>query len=85
MAYGVFLSSGAVLLEEISFHRYPRPRDLVRLLLVGIAENFGYRQLTVVWRLRAFIDHARGVRSWGAMQRVGWAASGAAPALGDNR
>jgi hypothetical protein len=52
---------------------------------VGIAENFGYRQLTVVWRLRAFIDHARGVRSWGAMQRVGWAMSGAAPALGDNR
>jgi cellulose synthase/poly-beta-1,6-N-acetylglucosamine synthase-like glycosyltransferase len=83
VAYGVFLSLGAVLLEEISFHRYPRPPDLVRLLLVGVVENFGYRQLTVVWRLRAFVDHARGVRSWGAMQRVGWRATGATPALGD--
>jgi cellulose synthase/poly-beta-1,6-N-acetylglucosamine synthase-like glycosyltransferase len=84
VAYGVFLSVGAVLLEEISFHRYPHPRDLARLLLVGIVENFGYRQLTVVWRLRAFVDHARGIRSWGAMQRVGWTTSGAAAALENN-
>ncbi len=72
--YGVFHSTGAVLLEEISFHRYPRPRDLVHLMLMGIAENFGYRQLTVVWRLKAFVDYARGVRTWGTMQRVGWSA-----------
>jgi len=72
VVYGVFFSMGAVLLEEVSFHRYPRPRDLVRLLLAAIGENFGYRQLTVFWRLRAFFDYARGNRSWGAMQRIGW-------------
>jgi cellulose synthase/poly-beta-1,6-N-acetylglucosamine synthase-like glycosyltransferase len=72
VVYGVFFSLGAVILEELSFHRYPHPRDLITLLVVAVLENFGYRQLTVLWRLQAFIDHARGVRSWGKMQRVGW-------------
>lgn len=72
--YGMLFSVGAVLLEEISFRRYPRPFDLVKLVLFGLLENLGYRQLIVVWRLIAFIDYARGVRAWGAMQRKGFAA-----------
>jgi cellulose synthase/poly-beta-1,6-N-acetylglucosamine synthase-like glycosyltransferase len=70
--YGVFLSVGAVLLEEYSFHRYPRPGDLVKLLLFGVLENFGYRQLTAWWRIKATWDYFRGVRSWGAMSRAGF-------------
>lgn len=71
--YGMLFSVGAVLLEEISFQRYPRPLDLVRLILFALIENVGYRQLTVIWRVKAFFDYARGVRSWGAMQRTGFA------------
>ena len=75
--YGVMFSVGAVLLEEISFQRYPRPRDLAMLLSFGVIENFGYRQLTILWRVKAFWDYfVRGVRSWGAMQRKGFAGSG---------
>ncbi len=72
IVYGIFLSVGAVLLEEYSFHRYPRPADLLRLLLFGIIENLGYRQMTAWWRLKATFDYFRGVRSWGAMTRVGF-------------
>ena len=71
--YGIFLSVGAILLEEYSFHRYPHPGDLLKLVAFGIIENFGYRQMTVWWRVKATVDYFRGVRSWGTMSRVGFA------------
>jgi cellulose synthase/poly-beta-1,6-N-acetylglucosamine synthase-like glycosyltransferase len=70
--YGMMFSVGAVVLEEISFHRYPRPMDLVRLLFFALLENFGYRQLTVFWRIEAFWDYFRGKTHWGTMQRKGF-------------
>jgi hypothetical protein len=70
--YGVMFSVGAVILEEISFRRYPRPRDLALLLAFGVLENFGYRQMTMWWRVRAFLDYFRGSTSWGQMQRSGF-------------
>ena len=71
--YGVMFSVGAVLLEEISFQRYPRPRDLAILLAMGVIENFGYRQLTIWWRIKGMWDYfVRGMRSWGVMQRKGF-------------
>ncbi len=70
--YGVMFSVSAVMLEEISFHRYPRTRDLLKLLVLGVVENFGYRQITVWWRIKAFWDYWRGVKTWGAMTRVGF-------------
>ncbi len=73
--YGVMFSVGAVLLEEISFQRYPRPRDLAMLLSFGVIENFGYRQLTTWWRVKAFWDYfVKGRKFWGEMQRKGFAA-----------
>jgi cellulose synthase/poly-beta-1,6-N-acetylglucosamine synthase-like glycosyltransferase len=75
IVYGMLFSVGAVLLEEISFHRYPRARDLFRLIMYAVLENFGYRQMTVAWRIKGLIDHFRGVKSWGTMQRTGFAAT----------
>ena len=67
---GVMLSTSALLLEEISFHVYPRTRDLPRLYVVAIVENFGYRQLTVVWRLEGLLGWFRGrMPEWGEMKR----------------
>ena len=42
----------AVVLEEISFRRYPRATDLLRLAAYGVLENFGYRQLATWWRIK---------------------------------
>jgi len=70
--YGVMFSVGGVLLEEISFRRYPNPKHLALLLAMGVIENFGYRQLTAWWRVKAFYDYARGQRGWGKMQRTGF-------------
>lgn len=70
--YGVMFSVGAVVLEEISFRRYPRLSDLFKLLILAVIENFGYRQITVWWRVKSFWDYFRGVKSWGTMTRVGF-------------
>ncbi len=69
--YGILLSVSAVLLEDMAYRRYPRLRDLLRLVLVGVAENLGYRQLTACWRTRAFWDYWRGDLAWGRMERRG--------------
>jgi cellulose synthase/poly-beta-1,6-N-acetylglucosamine synthase-like glycosyltransferase len=71
IAYMVLVSALAVLLEDIAFRRYPSVRDLGLLVLAAMLENFGYRQLTVWWRVRAFWEYLRGDLSWGAMERRG--------------
>jgi cellulose synthase/poly-beta-1,6-N-acetylglucosamine synthase-like glycosyltransferase len=70
--YGMLLSIWAVVLEEVSFRRYRRFGDLFRLLLYAALENFGYRQMTVVWRLKAFGTVWRRTRVWGDMTRKGF-------------
>jgi cellulose synthase/poly-beta-1,6-N-acetylglucosamine synthase-like glycosyltransferase len=52
---GVLLSASAIMLEELSFHMYPRTRDVLLLFAVAVVENFGYRQLTAVWRLQGLV------------------------------
>lgn len=72
IVFGTINSVAAVLLEEVSFRRYPRLRDLLWLVAFGILENFGYRQLTTWWRIRDMVDFLRGKQAWGAMTRKGF-------------
>ncbi|HXF96174.1 MAG TPA: glycosyltransferase [Gemmatimonadales bacterium] len=71
--YGMLLSLWAVALEELSFRRYRRMGDLFRLLVYATLENFGYRQWTVFWRMRAFWTVFTRGRTWGEMARKGFA------------
>jgi hypothetical protein len=70
--YGMFLSVAAVLLEEISFRRYPGWLDLTKLLAYSVLENFGYRQLLSAIKVKSFWDAIRRRRAWGQMQRRGF-------------
>ena len=70
VALGVLLSSSAIMLEEVSFHMYPRTRELLMLYLIAIVENFGFRQLTAFWRLQGLIRWWRGGKhKWEAITR----------------
>jgi len=66
---GIVLSVGSLVLEELSFRRYPKVSHLVILFIFAVLENFGYRQLNTWWRFRASIDYIRGKRGWGKMER----------------
>ena len=72
LLYGTFLSISAVLLEEISFRRYPGWLDLTKLILFSILENFGYRQMLALFKVKAFWDFLRQRRAWGRMRRTGF-------------
>jgi cellulose synthase/poly-beta-1,6-N-acetylglucosamine synthase-like glycosyltransferase len=67
----VLLSIAAILLEEYAVRRHERGSDIARLVLYGLAESFGYRQLTAFWRCRGAVDLALGRREWGEMRRRG--------------
>ena len=60
LSLGLLLSISAIMLDEFSFPMYRRPRNMAMLYLAAIAENFGYRQLTVFWRLQGLIRWLRG-------------------------
>jgi cellulose synthase/poly-beta-1,6-N-acetylglucosamine synthase-like glycosyltransferase len=64
LAYGGFLSVGAVLLEEMTYRRYPRHRDLLLLLVYAMLENVGYRQLILLSRVRGTMKFLVGSHRW---------------------
>ena len=69
--YGVFLSTAGIFLEELTYRRYPKWRHLFRLLLYGVLENFGYRQINSVWRFQALIRYLCGNREWEHVPKKG--------------
>lgn len=70
VVFGMLLSLTALLLEEVSFHMYQRPRELLKLFLVAIIENLGYRQLNTVYRLIGVLGWAfRTERRWASLYR----------------
>jgi cellulose synthase/poly-beta-1,6-N-acetylglucosamine synthase-like glycosyltransferase len=72
---GIVLSVSAVCLEELTFRRYPRKRDLLILFGIGVLENIGYRQLNTYWRFKGTLAGLRGKEGWGVMTRKGFGSS----------
>lgn len=76
--YGTIVTLAAVVVEEASFHRYERWRDLAAVLWAVLAESLGYRQLTAIWRIQGWWAALTGRKQvWGEMTRTGFA--GATP------
>jgi len=69
--YGVFLSTIGVFLEELTYRRYPKWSHLFKLLLYGVFENFGYRQINSFWRFQAIILYIFGKRKWEYVENKG--------------
>jgi cellulose synthase/poly-beta-1,6-N-acetylglucosamine synthase-like glycosyltransferase len=69
---GILLSASGLLLEEMSFHIYPKGSQLAKLGVTVVLENFGYRQLNSWWRLVGLYKWVVQTEStWGAMTRKG--------------
>ncbi|WP_230206915.1 glycosyltransferase family 2 protein [Novosphingobium sp. Gsoil 351] len=70
--YGTAISIGTLALEEKQLRRTPSAADLARLALAAVLENFGYRQINLVYRLVGIVRFARGDSSWAAVPRTGF-------------
>jgi hypothetical protein len=69
--YGIFVSIGAVLLEEVSCRRYLGWVDLSKLLVFSLVENLGYRQLLSLYKVKASWDAIRRRRHGDVMEGDG--------------
>lgn len=70
--FGTAISIGTLALEERQLRRTTNAADLSRLALTALLENFGYRQVNLVYRLRGMWRYARKDGSWAAVPRVGF-------------
>jgi cellulose synthase/poly-beta-1,6-N-acetylglucosamine synthase-like glycosyltransferase len=71
--YGAILSVATLVLDDLSYRKYRRLRDHFALLGFALIENIGYRQLTVLWRLRGLVGLLRRRSDWGGMEHRGFA------------
>lgn len=71
--YGIVLSILSVILEELSFKKYPRIKHLLILFIAAVLENFGYRQLNSWWRFKGTVEYFLGNKAWGQMEKQGFA------------
>ncbi len=69
--YGILLSIFAMLLDEEIFGRFKTVKERVILLFWVLLENLGYRQFTVLARLRGLFKYLLGDTAWGKMERQG--------------
>jgi hypothetical protein len=71
--YALFVTLAALAVEEFSFHRYARWRDLGTAVWASVVENLGYRQLTAWWRVQGlWAAVTRRQQVWGTMTRRGF-------------
>ncbi len=71
-AWGVTISVGTLVLEEMELKRFPKTRHIAVLGLVAVLENFGYRQISNLWRVAGYWQFLRGNKEWGRMTRSGF-------------
>jgi cellulose synthase/poly-beta-1,6-N-acetylglucosamine synthase-like glycosyltransferase len=68
-AMGLFNSLLALMLDE-AYGYFNSPADTIRLIVMAVIENFGFRQMTVLWRIRAVVG-GESTKAWGNMERRG--------------
>ncbi len=62
--YGLILSVGSILLDELTYKPHTRLRDVFSITIHAVFENFGFRQLHFWWRLRGLFDYLRRNKEW---------------------
>ncbi|MBN2697155.1 MAG: glycosyltransferase family 2 protein, partial [Bacilli bacterium] len=68
---GMFVSMLSLCISERRSTSY-RLKDLLMLVFIAIVENFGWRQLISLYRVKGFIVSFRENNVWGQMNRVGF-------------
>jgi len=73
--FAVSLSIWAVLFEEITFHKYEKRRDVLKLVLTAFLEPLFYHPLVMLMSIKGNIDKLLNKKSWGKMERKGFGKS----------
>jgi len=63
-ALGIIRTTLTNLIEQLTFRRYPKTSDVLRILFCGFLENFGFHQAVLFSRIQAFGRAFKRDRSW---------------------
>lgn len=66
--FGVSFSIYSILYEELTFHKYKKVTQLLRLFLIAFIEPVSYHYLSVFFSIKGNIAHLFGNKSWGNME-----------------
>jgi hypothetical protein len=69
--FAVSLSIWAILFEEITYHKYKKKRDILKLLVAALLEPFFYPMHTY-FAVRGNLEALRGKKGWGKVERKGF-------------
>jgi len=70
--FAVSLSIWAVLFEEITFHKYEKRRDVMRLVGIAFLEPLFYHPIVMLMTIKGNIDKLFNRNKWGKMERKGF-------------
>jgi poly-beta-1,6-N-acetyl-D-glucosamine synthase len=70
-SFAVCLSTWAILFEEITFHKYKKKRDVLKLIGIALLEPFFYPVHTY-FAVRGNLEALRGKKGWGTAERSGF-------------
>jgi cellulose synthase/poly-beta-1,6-N-acetylglucosamine synthase-like glycosyltransferase len=86
LALGTLLSTATIAVEEFTYHRYRRARDVLALLAAGVLENVGFRQAHAWFRLRGLVAALMGATPvWTPMPRTGFTTAASPDEAGAQR
>lgn len=73
LLYATVLSAVTILIEEFSYRRYTRPRDLIMVAVAALIEIVGFRQIHAFWRTQGLVSALRRTEStWETPTRQGF-------------
>jgi biofilm PGA synthesis N-glycosyltransferase PgaC len=70
--FAVSLSIYAVLFEEITYHKYEKRRDVLRLVGTAFMEPLFYHPMVMLMSIKGNIDKLLNRNKWGTMERKGF-------------
>jgi cellulose synthase/poly-beta-1,6-N-acetylglucosamine synthase-like glycosyltransferase len=70
--FAVSLSIWSVLFEEVTFHKYEKRRDVLKLIGTAFLEPFFYHPLVMLMSIKGNIDKLLKRNTWGKMERKGF-------------
>jgi cellulose synthase/poly-beta-1,6-N-acetylglucosamine synthase-like glycosyltransferase len=70
--FAVSLSIWSVLFEEVTFHKYERRRDVLRLVATAFMEPLFYHPLVMLMTIKGNLDKLLSRNKWGKMERKGF-------------
>lgn len=72
LSFGFLYSVFAILVEVLTFNQYKRRTDILKLILIALAEPLFFHPFVVWSAVRGNLDFIRKKKSWGEMTRQGF-------------